>query len=273
MKLILILCLPLICNAFGFVHQLKQRKINFKHHDWELKQVSSLPRAVTNYDSNKNIRTLQDAIESSRQLVELWRQQSGVPGVVVGLSISGRHLWTQGFGYIDIENNVTTHKDSVWRLASISKPLTAALVGKLIETGRLDLDDSIWRYLSTDLFPIKTWNGQPVDITVREAMLHTAGLHLTILPNDVENLYKAVNVSQTLAGLKNEGLLFRPGTEVSYSNYGFQIIGAIIESIVGDTYQNAMKDMFEELGMRSTSAEKRESIIRHRPRYYYQNSI
>jgi serine beta-lactamase-like protein LACTB len=157
-------------------------------------------------------------------------------------------------------------------LASISKPLTAALVAKLIDSQVVDLDQSIYEYLPKDLFPEKTWNGIKVNITLREVLSHKAGFHLTKLPEDFEHIFEAQNVSQTLELLKNEKLLFNPGTEYSYSNYGYQVIGAIIESVLKNTYQNEMKKMFLELGMKTTFAEERETIIEHRPRYYASNS-
>ncbi len=67
---------------------------------------------------------------------------------------------------------------------------------------------------------------------------------------------------------KDDPLISEPGTNFNYSNYGFQIIGAIIESVLNETYENAMNKMFKELGMSSTFAERHEMIIPHRVRYY-----
>jgi len=235
--------------------------------EWEHKQFSQIGLNTEYYES-KNFNTTDEAIADARAVIEEWKLLHSVPGVVIGLSIKGKQVWTEGFGYIDVENDVKTHKDSVWRLASISKPLTTALVGKLIDKGVLDLNKSIHQYLPKNLLPEKTWNGVPVNITLRQVLSHLGGFHLTKLPDDLAKLFKATNVSQSLELLKNEKLLFKPGTEYSYSNYGYQIIGAIIESVLGDTYQNEIKKMCLELGMNTTFAEKRESIFKHRPRYY-----
>jgi serine beta-lactamase-like protein LACTB len=241
--------------------------------DWEHKQFTEF-KLVENfkYYESLEFNNTEDVIEDARHVIESWRAQTSVPGVVIGLSIKGKDIWTEGFGQIDIENDVKTDKDSVWRLASISKPLTAALVAKLIDSQVVDLDQSIYEYLPKDLFPEKTWNGIKVNITLREVLSHKAGFHLTKLPEDFEHIFEAQNVSQTLELLKNEKLLFNPGTEYSYSNYGYQVIGAIIESVLKNTYQNEMKKMFLELGMKTTFAEERETIIEHRPRYYASNS-
>jgi CubicO group peptidase (beta-lactamase class C family) len=153
-------------------------------------------------------------------------------------------------------------------MASISKALTSALMARLIEKGLIDLEKSIHHYLSPKIFPIKQWKGKNVTITVKQVMSHTAGLRVTKLPDDSEKIYYFKNVTETVGQFKDEPLIFEPGTKFEYSNYGFQIIGAIIESVLNETYENAMNKMFKELGMSSTFAERHEMIIPHRVRYY-----
>jgi CubicO group peptidase (beta-lactamase class C family) len=99
-------------------------------------------------------------------------------------------------------------------------------------------------------------------------MSHTAGLRITKLPDDFEKIYNFKNVTETVGQFKDEPLILEPGTKFEYSNYGFQIIGGIIESVLNETYENAMNKMFKELGMSSTFAERHEMIIPHRVRYY-----
>ena len=131
--------------------------------------------------------------------------KNSIPGVVVGISIKGKNIWVEGLGQTDVENEVKTDKQSVWRLASISKPLTTALVAQLIEKKVLDLDTNINTYLPLNLFPIKTFDNIVVNISLRQLLSHTAGLHSTKLPDDVFNnkIYKASNVSQTIEYFKD----------------------------------------------------------------------
>ena len=226
----------------------------------------------TGYIEKKIFKNKNEVIEDARHVINDLIQNKSFPGFVIGFTIKGKSVWTEGFGLIDIENNVKTHKDSVWRLASISKPLTTALVGTLLDKGLLNLNKSIYDYLPENLLPVKEWNGLPVNITLRQVLSHMAGFHLTKLPDDFVNLFEAQNVSQTLEGLKNEKLLAKPGTEYSYSNYGYQVIGAIIESVLKNDFPNEIWKMCLGLGMNSTFAEKRETLINHRPRYYSDNS-
>jgi serine beta-lactamase-like protein LACTB len=226
-------------------------------------------QCVCKSDSEEDIK---NAIKKTEDDIEKYRIADMIPGVVAGISIKGKDVWTQAFGETDIENNVKTRIDSVWRIASISKSLTTALIAKLIEKGLIDLEKSIHEYLSPKIFPIKQWNNKNVTITVKQIMSHTAGLRVSKFPEDFQKIFWLKNVTQTVERFKDEPLLSEPGTNFNYSNYGFQITGAIIESVMNETYENAINKMFKELGMSSTFAERREMIIPHRTRYYLKNN-
>jgi len=215
---------------------------------------------------------IKSAIKKTNDDIEKIRIEGMTPGVVAGISIKGKDSWIEAFGQTDIENNVKTHKDSVWRMGSISKSLTSSLVGKLIENGLIDLDQSIHHYLSPNIFPIKQWNGKNVTITVKQVMSHTAGLRVTKFPDDLTKIYNFKNVTQTLSQFKDEPLIHEPGNGFNYSNDGFQVIGAIIESVTNETYENAINKRFKEIGLSSTFAERHDMIIPHRARYYMKNN-
>jgi serine beta-lactamase-like protein LACTB len=133
------------------------------------------------------------------------------------------------------------------------------------------LEKSIHHYLSPKIFPIKQWNNKNVTITVKQVMSHTAGLRVTDIIKDAKKIFIFKNVTQTVEQFKDEPLISEPGTKFNYSNYGFQILGAIIESVLNETYENAMNKMFKELGMSSTFTERHEMIIPLRARYYLKN--
>jgi CubicO group peptidase (beta-lactamase class C family) len=225
---------------------------------------------VCNSGSNEDINK---AIQKSIDFIEKARYDELIPGVIAGISIKGKNVMTEAFGQTDIENDVKTHKDSVWRLGSISKSLTTLMIGRLIEKGLIHMEKSIHDYLSPKIFPIKQWNNKNVTITVKQVMSHTAGLKVTKIRDDFKNIYNLKNVTQNVELFKDEPLIFEPGTNFKYSNYGFQIIGAIIESVLNETYENAVNKMFKELGMSSTFAERHEMIIPRRARYYLKSSF
>ncbi len=188
---------------------------------------------VCNSGSDEDIKK---AIQKSIDFIEKARSEELIPGVVAGISIKGKDIMTEAFGQTDIENDVKTYKVSVWRLGSISKSLTTLMIGRLIEKGIIGLEKSIYDYLSPKIFAIKQWNNKNVTITVKKVMSHTAGLRVTKIRDDFKNIYNLKNVIQNEELFKDESLIFELGIKFKYSNYGFQIIGAIIESVLNETY-------------------------------------
>ena len=108
----------------------------------------------------------EEAGRKSANYLEHFARENKIPGLVAGATIRGIPVWNYAFGQIDVENNVQTPVDAVWRIASISKSVTSALVGRLIDEGRLALNASIHSYLPLHIFPRKTWNNKTIDITL-----------------------------------------------------------------------------------------------------------
>ncbi|VDK86845.1 unnamed protein product [Litomosoides sigmodontis] len=100
--------------------------------------------------------------------------RNGVPGLSIGVSRNGRCVWEQGYGYADVEQLVPCKSDTVMRIASISKPVTAALAARLVQNGKLNLDASIQDYVPD--FPKKKYNDKDVTITIRQLLSHTSGI-------------------------------------------------------------------------------------------------
>ncbi|XP_074533137.1 serine beta-lactamase-like protein LACTB, mitochondrial isoform X2 [Halichoeres trimaculatus] len=122
----------------------------------------------------KNTNRYTDAITVSRDLLERIKAEVGAPGLVVGVSVNGTHVWCEGIGYADLENRVPCSPDTVMRIASISKPLTSAAAARLLEEGKLDLDVPVQQYVPE--FPQKQFDGQDVTITPRMLLSHLSGI-------------------------------------------------------------------------------------------------
>ncbi|XP_059392077.1 serine beta-lactamase-like protein LACTB, mitochondrial isoform X2 [Carassius carassius] len=114
------------------------------------------------------------AIDTSRGLLQRIKDEVGAPGMVIGVSVDGSHVWCEGVGYADLENRVPCGPDTVMRIASISKPLTAAAVARLWEDGKIDLDAPVQRYVPE--FPQKQFDGEDVTITPRMVLSHLSGI-------------------------------------------------------------------------------------------------
>ncbi|XP_074090437.1 serine beta-lactamase-like protein LACTB, mitochondrial isoform X2 [Macrotis lagotis] len=114
------------------------------------------------------------AIESSRDLLHRIKDEVGAPGIVVGVSVDGREVWSEGLGFADIENRVPCKPETVMRIASISKSLTMVAIAKLWEEGRLDLDIPVQKYVPE--FPEKEYEGEKVSVTTRLLISHLSGI-------------------------------------------------------------------------------------------------
>lgn len=91
--------------------------------------------------------------EKARETIVRQMVTAGIPGLSVGVSVNGGIEWREGFGFANLESGSRCTEDTVMRIASISKPITAAITARLVQDGRLDLDSPIQKYLPN--FPAK----------------------------------------------------------------------------------------------------------------------
>src|ERR1700722_7629095 len=192
---------------------------------------------------------------------------SHVPGVSVAVVENGEYEWGSGFGLADVENNVPASEHTLFRLASISKSLTATAALLLWERGKLDLDLPVQKYCPA--FPQKPW-----PITTRQVMGHLAGIrhYKSGLQEDLEvgNTRHFDNPIQ--AGLdffKNDALLSEPGKQFHYSTQGYTLVGCVIEGASGAKYVDFVRqNVFVPAGMERTQVDNRFDIIPYRTRFY-----
>jgi serine beta-lactamase-like protein LACTB len=204
------------------------------------------------------------AIEFARTLVTTVMEESGTPGMSVAVGVDGVIVWAEGFGYADVENRVPVWEETKFRIGSVSKPLTAAAVGLLMDRGRLDLDAPVQQYVPT--FPEKPW-----PITTRQVAGHLAGIR-HYAGDEFLNAARYATVSDGLEIFQDDSLLFEPGDRFSYSSYGWNLISAVIESASGQEFLPFMQEhVFGPLGMAHTVADYTDSIIPHRTRFYQRN--
>ena len=185
------------------------------------------------------------AITKARNLVWCKMYESGSPGMVVCVSVNGKTVWQHGFGYSDLENHLLTGTGCVMRIASISKSITMAVLAKLWEEGKIDLDKNISDYVPD--FPKKVVDGKEVNITVRQLCCHMSGIrHYTRKGEKDEDEFslKEYYIKETfettedsMALFKDDELLSAPGTEFNYTTHGFTLLAKVIENVVGKCYK------------------------------------
>jgi len=201
------------------------------------------------------------AIEFARTLVNAVMEESGTPGMSVAVGIDGKIVWAEGFGYADVEHRIPVWEETKFRIGSVSKPVTAAAVGLLVEQGKLDLDAPIQQYVPT--FPEKRW-----PITTRQVAGHLAGVrHYN--GNEFLNATRYETIADGLTIFQDDTLLFEPGDRYSYSSYGWNLVSAVVEGASGQDFLSYMQqNVFDPIEMRQTVADYTDSIIPHRTRFY-----
>ncbi len=216
---------------------------------------------------------VQSAISQAKKQIELLRIESNVPGISVGVSYRGEELWTDGFGFADLETGAPCTSRSLHRIGSITKSISMLLLGKLLEENRIDLDRPIYDYLD-DAFPRKTFNGNEVNITLRQLVSHMGGIRHYLSDTEFHQKEGCESRLDSLKYFKDDELVAEPGTEFHYTSFGFVTIGAVLESVLNpnETFESAMLSILRnDLGMRETYFDEVEEIILNRVNYYQIN--
>jgi CubicO group peptidase (beta-lactamase class C family) len=190
-------------------------------------------------------------------------------GLAVGVVRDGSLAWFQGHGVADIATNTPVTEDTVFRIASITKTITAIAVMQLWEQGLVDLDAPANEYLrGYALVPAKASFRQA---TLRHLLTHTAGVRAVRRPSDL--LRPALGwgapvgrPAPSLAGYYRGGLRIdvEPGTKWAYSNHGFATLGQIVEDVSGLPFDRYLRErVFGPLGMESSDLIRSERVRPH----------
>jgi CubicO group peptidase (beta-lactamase class C family) len=203
-------------------------------------------------------------IPRARKVLTDTMQALGAPGASITVMLDGRVIWSEGFGLADVEQQVAATPRTVFRIGSVSKPLTAAALGYLVQQGKVNLDAEIQQYVPS--FPRKRYS-----ITVRQVAGHIAGIR-HYRDGEFENQKHYNTVLEGLAMFSDDSLLFEPGTRYQYSSYGWNLISAVIENASGESFLPFMrKTVFAPAGMEHTYPEFADSIIPYRADFYAYN--
>ncbi|NOT33725.1 MAG: serine hydrolase [Candidatus Eisenbacteria bacterium] len=166
------------------------------------------------------------------------------PGAAILVARNGKPIYRRAFGLANLESKTPVRPEMEFRLASVTKQFTSALVMQLVEQGKLDLDADVTRYLPD--FPT---HGER--ITIQHLLTHTAGLSdLTSNPEFMARREQAHSSQQLLDQFKDKPLGFKPGSRWAYSNSGYILLGAVIEKVTGRTYAQCLESqIFAPIGM------------------------
>ncbi len=185
----------------------------------------------------------------------------GIPGLSIGF-MKGDSICLNWFGYADLENKTPASAYSAYRLASVTKPMTAVAVLQLVEKGKLDLDAEVQKYVP--YFPRKHW-----PVTVRQLLGHLGGIS-HYKDYEVEGRIKEhKDTREALAVFEQFDLVAEPGTKFNYSSYGYNLLGAVIEGAAKQPYGDYMRqNVWQPLGMMDTRLDDPNELIPNRVQGY-----
>jgi D-alanyl-D-alanine carboxypeptidase len=191
-------------------------------------------------------------------------KEQSIPGISVAVWREGRTDLTKGYGLANVELDVPADPSTVYRIGSITKQFTAAAIMRLVEAGKLSLDDPIEKHLAD--FPTAGCR-----ITIRHLLAHTSGIKsYTGLGPKFWDVSRLDYPHEKLVALfKDEPPDFQPGEKYQYNNSGYYLLGMIIEKVTGESYAEHMRrTFFEPLALTSTRYCDNEPIITHRAAGY-----
>jgi CubicO group peptidase (beta-lactamase class C family) len=195
------------------------------------------PFPVKFFEANTQGRKLQVDSYIREQMAKLH-----IPGAGVAVIINGKVELMKGYGLANVERNVPVTSNTMFQIASTTKPFTAMAIMMLAEDGKLSLDERAAKYLPW-LPAIYS------DVTLRQLLTHTSGVNRDVRTGNVDNF--------TLDEFKKRLALapasFKPGERWEYANTGYILLGAIIEVISGESYGDFLtRRIFKPLGMNNT---------------------
>lgn len=206
---------------------------------------------------------------SIEKAVASFMSENSVPGLSAAVVLDGEPRWSQGFGMADLENFSPATSSTLFRLGSISKPISATAVVQLWERGKVDLDTPVQKYCPE--FPQKEW-----PITTRQLLGHLGGIrHYSPdgkgdVPEDSARHFSSMK--EALQLFASDPLVAKPGTKFNYSTYGYTLIGCVLEGAASEKFADYLrKNVFEAAGMDQTRDDDFFAVILHRARWYHKD--
>lgn len=202
--------------------------------------------------------------------VESFLSTYNIPGATIAIAKDGKLIYMRGFGYSDLAHTDSVQPYNLFRIASVSKPITSIAIMTMIQNGDISIDDTVFgphgllanhSYLST----ANITDNRIYNITIRELLEHTAGWNrdlncitgnatpYTYSPTSCDPIGWPLHVTYTLGEpnpvkeemhikfLLEKGLDFNPGTQYHYSNIGYLVLGEVIKEVSGMSYEDYVR--------------------------------
>ena len=207
----------------------------------------------------------QQAILKAKFLIENHKEQVDVPGLQLAISIDGNLIWSENMGYSDIDSTKSVTDQTQFRTASVAKPLTSIALGKLLENNLIKLDTRV-----KDLLP--EMPAHIHEITVQQLASSTSGIRHYLAKDPQYSTENFATVTDALEVFKKDPLAFTPGSQYSYSSFGWVLLSAMMEKASDHSFNQIMTNTWKALGASNTTFDSPDYISPHKSNFYVANS-
>jgi len=218
--------------------------------------------AVIGYEyiySNSIIIPTQETKKELDEIVRIIHENGQFSGAVL-VSVNGNVIYKNAFGYANIEDRILNTCDTKFRIASFTKPFTVMLILQLVEEEKLQLDGKLTQYLPK--FPEEKGK----NITIHQLLTHTAGITGESRISNLIDIEKEFYTREELLDcIIQQELVFEPGKGREYSNFGYTLLGLIIEKVTGKSYDEVLHERIcQPAGMKNTLSDVTAQPIENR---------
>jgi len=183
-------------------------------------------------------------------LIQKGLDEYHVPGLAVGIVLDGNLAYARGFGQVTLSRPGAVTPDTLFHMASVTKPFVATAIMQLVEQGKIAQDDPVTKHLPY----FRLDDPRYKSVTIRQLLNHTSGMP------DVKDYewnkpqYDEGALERYVRSLKDEKLLWDPGARFAYSNIGFEILGDVIAKVSGMSFEDYVeRQILKQVGMSSST--------------------
>ncbi|MCU0962226.1 MAG: beta-lactamase family protein, partial [Pirellulaceae bacterium] len=184
--------------------------------------------------------------------MESFLRENQLPGGALAVARQGRLVYARGFGYAEVGTRSLVRPDALFRIASISKPITAVAILQLVDAGLVDLQDRVTELLASGGEGDAVTRGDPRwgDLTVEHLLQHRGGWDSA---RSGDPMFRSIEIAAALGipsppgshdivrFMQTQPLDFEPGTRCVYSNFGYCVLGRLIERVTGCDYETHVR--------------------------------
>ncbi len=201
--------------------------------------------------------------QKAQEIARAYADMGWFSGAIL-LSKNGQPFYREAFGHADEEKRIPNTMDTKFRIGSINKDYTAVLVLQQVQEGKLSLDDKLAKFGLG--FPAAVAD----KIAIRHLLAHTSGFADIFIPEYLDHIRRYKDIDDILPLLRDEPLAYEPGTGQQYSNYGYIVLGAILEKTTGKPFGKLLQEnILKPIGAQNTRYDIAENIEGEAQSYRY----